>query len=342
MEVVAHAQYDNGTKVKDTNVNKPVSDSESFAETLKHLSAARNYSCAALENSVPRYHGLSTGNADLWLEKFQRYAELKQWSDSIKALSFPLFLESSAQVWHDLLDHETKVNYSKLISQFSKEFTLSMAQRYVKLDQLSSRKQADDEQVEHYLVDIAQQCRELKIPADREVEYATSGLRPQLKAQVLIQIELLERQPTMADVRRFSQLLEGITLPHTHSAPAAAISATSNLCTSPTKEQLVAKIHALERRQPGTNGVKKRTIYDNSYNVKDIPSSKRVRPNQVNTPNCHWCGRTHAYGSCPAYGKMCTKCNKYNHFAAVCRSIKQTSSRVNCTSDQKSLNITDE
>ena len=64
-------------KFKDANV-KPVSEFErTMTETLKNLTT-RNYSCSALEGSVPRYQGLSTGCPDLWLEKFHRYAELKQ------------------------------------------------------------------------------------------------------------------------------------------------------------------------------------------------------------------------------------------------------------------------
>ena len=32
------------------------------------------------------------------------------------------------------------------------------------------------------------------------------------------------------------------------------------------------------------------------------------------------CGQTHGYRECPAYGKQCSKCSKYNHFPSVCRS----------------------
>ena len=37
------------------------------------------------------------------------------------------------------------------------------------------------------------------------------------------------------------------------------------------------------------------------------------------TKQCQYCGRTHSYGKCPAFGKMCNKCNKKNHFAAMCK-----------------------
>ena len=35
---------------------------------------------------------------------------------------------------------------------------------------------------------------------------------------------------------------------------------------------------------------------------------------------CRYCEDRHERGNCPAYGKTCSKCNKINHFAAVCLS----------------------
>lgn len=44
------------------------------------------------------------------------------------------------------------------------------------------------------------------------------------------------------------------------------------------------------------------------------------KPNMV--IKCKWCGQQHEKKRdiCPARGKVCTKCNKYNHFATVCNS----------------------
>ena len=42
--------------------------------------------------------------------------------------------------------------------------------------------------------------------------------------------------------------------------------------------------------------------------------------------SCRYCGRHHDVSnqSCPAFGQMCTKCHKRNHFASVCRSRPAT------------------
>src|SRR5258705_7127232 len=34
---------------------------------------------------------------------------------------------------------------------------------------------------------------------------------------------------------------------------------------------------------------------------------------------CAWCGHTHKPRACRAYGKTCSACGAWNHYAAVCR-----------------------
>ena len=55
----------------------------------------------------------------------------------------------------------------------------------------------------------------------------------------------------------------------------------------------------------------------------DPPKQHTGHPSQGNT--CSYCGYgRHAKGQkCPAYGRKCAKCGKFNHYAAVCRTGKQ-------------------
>ena len=67
-----------------------------------------------------------------------------------------------------------------------------------------------------------------------------------------------------------------------------------------------------------------------------------------NSQNCQYCGnKVHKNKTeCPAYGKQCRKCSKYNHFAKVCKSVKSvhevTSERSeydsDCDYDEDTLN----
>lgn len=58
----------------------------------------------------------------------------------------------------------------------------------------------------------------------------------------------------------------------------------------------------------------------------NMGNSANAKGNRV--LNCKYCGKAHQAGMCPAYGKTCSKCNKRNHFAAVCRSSVPTGQNV--------------
>ena len=54
----------------------------------------------------------------------------------------------------------------------------------------------------------------------------------------------------------------------------------------------------------------------------DRGGSKRALSSAPPQRSCFNCGRAHPPRKCPAYMKTCAKCQKLNHFAAVCRSGK--------------------
>jgi hypothetical protein len=64
---------------------------------------------------------------------------------------------------------------------------------------------------------------------------------------------------------------------------------------------------------------------DNRQN--STPYDRKANESQANETvkaklQCKWCGYKHNKGSCPAYGKRCSKCDRPNHFAKVCRYSK--------------------
>ena len=58
--------------------------------------------------------------------------------------------------------------------------------------------------------------------------------------------------------------------------------------------------------------------------MKEEDENETVRTVQAKglIKDCQYCGNTHQRRKCPAYGKICKKCNRKNHFASVCRSKK--------------------
>lgn len=55
------------------------------------------------------------------------------------------------------------------------------------------------------------------------------------------------------------------------------------------------------------------------------PSTRRI--------DCTYCGLTHNIRECPAYGKICNKCSRKNHYASVCKSRNVAEIFVNDNSD---------
>ncbi|KAL4718312.1 hypothetical protein ACJJTC_016562 [Scirpophaga incertulas] len=46
-----------------------------------------------------------------------------------------------------------------------------------------------------------------------------------------------------------------------------------------------------------------------------VPNKKKI------LKKCSYCNFEHLYGKCPAFGKQCNKCKKFNHFASACRTV---------------------
>ena len=50
---------------------------------------------------------------------------------------------------------------------------------------------------------------------------------------------------------------------------------------------------------------------------------------------CKYCGYTHQKGKCPAYGKICNNCRKWNHFSTVCESKAVNNIETNNEQDEE-------
>lgn len=55
--------------------------------------------------------------------------------------------------------------------------------------------------------------------------------------------------------------------------------------------------------------------------------------------SCKYCGRDHPPMKCPAYGKVCNKCSKRNHFANVCGQVYEIQSRPIGTEEEQAQGI---
>ena len=64
--------------------------------------------------------------------------------------------------------------------------------------------------------------------------------------------------------------------------------------------------------------------------------NEHTRKKEVASKKCHKCGYKHGNNKCFAKGKQCTKCQKLNHFARVCRSTPDARKGVNFLEEEDS------
>ncbi|XP_070537022.1 uncharacterized protein [Ptychodera flava] len=81
-------------------------------------------------------------------------------------------------------------------------------------------------------------------------------------------------------------------------------------------------VHYATKYKPRTT--KKAVASTAKRHVKQLPSEQQTKK------QCRYCGTVHELKKdrCPAYGEVCRKCNKKNHFARVCKQQKANKRRT--------------
>nr|XP_012228184.1 PREDICTED: uncharacterized protein LOC105675538 [Linepithema humile] len=83
-----------------------------------------------------------------------------------------------------------------------------------------------------------------------------------------------------------------------------------------------AKIQSKEMEALGksTGTVNAIKLYKKAGQKQEVRGKSVHKTKDKMISNCTRCGKNHIVNNCPAYGKVCGKCKRQNHFAAVCRS----------------------
>lgn len=83
------------------------------------------------------------------------------------------------------------------------------------------------------------------------------------------------------------------------------------------------KMEAVEKTSGAVNTIKAQKMKSQK---QDVRGKSVYRNKDKIIINCTKCGKNHKLNNCPAYGKLCGKCNKKNHFAVIC---KENNTKVN-------------
>ena len=87
-----------------------------------------------------------------------------------------------------------------------------------------------------------------------------------------------------------------------------------------TKEESTGEVREIRHKQMGKKYRNSSSMRSNTYASKPLDKKEETLNNTEHW--CQRCGRKHASGRCPAYGRTCAKCKKPNHFAECCKTRK--------------------
>ena len=82
------------------------------------------------------------------------------------------------------------------------------------------------------------------------------------------------------------------------------------------------------------------TNINNEHNINKISNTQTTRPKYNTRRNCGRCDTEHENGKCPAFNKVCFKCNKKGHYSKICKNKTYNNSRLNNINDESINNST--
>ena len=243
-----------------------------------------------------------------WIEQFDFYMKATEKDKKSKAVQVAVLLtllgEDGMEIYRTFQyeDASHKDDIAKVKEKFSEYYTPRINVTYERYKFLK-RKQNEGEQFESFLtslMNLASSCK-----------YDDSEKNNIIRDQVVIGIQcdavrrdlLYEKDLTLETAINICRNKEATA--HYSESMKATPAATHTGEVSAVKKKFA-------------KGSRKANFRPNSTSHSQA-STHRPTQSSHESRKCHRCDTSHAPRSCPAYGKQCRKCKKYNHFAKCCR-----------------------
>lgn len=196
------------------------------------------------------------------------------------------------------LDADSKTKYSKVIKSFE-DFCSPKKNQVFERFTFYNRNQGEREPFENFLTDLKKLARSCEFGEQEEAmirDRIVLGINDKLLQERLLQMEDLDMKTAINKARLWEITQDQARKIHE----------------TPTASTSVNPVHFLD---------KKDKYYPKKYVKKETIESKK--PNQANNDynkfrKCYRCLTHHRPKACPAFNKICTNCNKLNHFSIAC------------------------
>uniref|UniRef100_A0A146LC45 RNA-directed DNA polymerase n=1 Tax=Lygus hesperus TaxID=30085 RepID=A0A146LC45_LYGHE len=196
----------------------------------------------------------------------------------------------------ELSDAEKKV-LKTVLSRFDGHYSPKSSITYLRY-KFFTRKQEADESVEQYMAEmrnLSTPCEFSTLKDDLVRDLFICGVRDRKLQERLLHLGNIKPDKALEVCRTYSLVNEQVTKIKKEEEGEVSI------------DQIARHSKAQKRR--GVSSQK--------------PSSTGTKP-----IDCRYCGYTHSYGKCPAFGKQCNQCGLMNHFATACRAKKTRNRQV--------------
>lgn len=274
-------------------------------------------------------HLVMDGNLSENFKKFQQRFEIYMCAsesdkkpETVKiAILLNLIGDDAVDVFYTFPDEKVKTLES-ILKEFELYCNPKKDEVYERF-KLYNRTQKEEETFDHFLTDVkrlASTCEfhedELnKVIRDRII----FGIRSKSCQEKLLAVGNISLEDTIKKCRLFDidkSRLEVVQNTKEHEA----------------KEQSGSSSINIIKKGPSSNFNKFNSSYKNKFETKN----QKHNPNQISNYNfpskqdqytkgyecCERCHKQHPPNKCPAFGKVCLKCNLKNHFAYACRTKK--------------------
>jgi hypothetical protein len=136
-------------------------------------------------SKMPKFQGYNDISSAVWLEKYTIFAQSKGWTQAQSLSNVGLYLAEGPYLWYRQLPNATRRNLLQLTAAFNDKYQQHDGLIWALRTQLSERRQASTETVEHYAADIEQLAAQLDADEASSMEAFIRGLQPAIKAELI-------------------------------------------------------------------------------------------------------------------------------------------------------------
>lgn len=317
-----------------------------------------NFEAKSLTPSL--FHGSPSEDAKAWLLYFKRYALFRKFSNEDLLTVFPLFLRAAATDWFDQLSDEVRADFAELETSFLARFTTSDFMRWVRVSDMFSRVQKQNETVDEYVVQVQKMAKAVDMKDDNFIRYAIlKGLKPNIRCYVLqndaktvpevLRLGRIAEQTVANNASLLCELKQDKNIAQLEMELNKLATTVQKLAVGNVGDASKSAPRGGRRRQPA-----RRPQFTQTGQWQDQSMAQAQQPPQPPLPppilgvrlpppprppytgqrqapatpgqgfSCSRCGRRHfSFRDCPARNSHCYTCQAIGHYSRMCNRTAQ-------------------